>query len=48
MPSQKTDLGYAIDLDSQIILKGYKFTKRKDLHKNAKENQLTEMAKQWK
>ena len=48
VPSQKTEQGYAIGLESQIILHGYKYSKRADLHKNERENQLTEMAKKWK
>ncbi|MBE0660875.1 MAG: hypothetical protein IH597_00260 [Bacteroidales bacterium] len=48
VPSAKYDNGYGIDIDSQIILHGYKYSKRKDLHKYSTENQLTEMAKKWK
>jgi hypothetical protein len=47
VPSIKQSNGYAIDIDSQIILHGYKYSKRKDLHKYSTENQLTEMAKKW-
>lgn len=47
VPAQRTEQGYEIDVDSQIILKGYKYAKRSDLHKNARENQLKEMAKKW-
>jgi hypothetical protein len=48
VPSAKYDNGYGIDIDSQIILHGYKYSKRQDLHKYSTENQLTEMAKKWK
>jgi hypothetical protein len=48
VPSAKYDNGYGIDIDSQIILHGYKYAKRQDLHKYSTENQLTEMAKKWK
>lgn len=48
VPSVLHPNGYALDLDSQIILNGYRFAKRQDLHKYSSENQLTEMAKKWK
>lgn len=48
VPSAKYNNSYAIDIDSQIILHGYKYSKRTDLHKYSIENQLTEMAKKWK
>lgn len=48
VPSAKYDNGYGIDIDSQIILHGFKYSKRLDLHKFSTENQLTEMAKKWK
>lgn len=48
VPSAKYDNGYGIDIDSQIILHGYKYAKREDLHKFSTENQLSEMAKKWK
>jgi len=48
VPTAKFDNGYGIDIESQIILYGYKYSKRQDLHKYSTENQLTEMAKKWK
>lgn len=48
VPSAKYDNGYGIDIDSQIILHGFKYSKRLHLHKFSTENQLTEMAKKWK
>ncbi|WP_156175961.1 hypothetical protein [Hymenobacter terrenus] len=48
VPSAKYQNSYRIDIDSQIILHGYKYAKRQDLHKYSTENQLTEMAKKWK
>lgn len=48
VPSQKTERGYEIDFESRIMLRGYKYAKRKDLHKYSNENQLTKMAKKWK
>lgn len=47
-PSAKYDNGYGIDVESRIILYGYKYSKREDLHKYSTEQQLTKMAKKWK
>jgi hypothetical protein len=43
IPTIKNENGYPMDLDSQIILKGYKYAKRNDLHKNSIENQLSDI-----
>lgn len=48
VPSAKYDNGYGMDIDSQIILHGYKYAKREGLHNFSIENQLSEMAKKWK
>jgi hypothetical protein len=48
VPSAKYENGYGMDIDNQIILHGYKYSKREDLHKYSTENQLSEMAKKWK
>ncbi len=47
-PFEKNEDKYETDLDSRIILYGYKYSKRQDLHKYSTENQLTNMTKNWK
>jgi hypothetical protein len=47
VPTQKTPQGYAIALESQIILSGYRYAKRNELDKYARETQLFEMEKRW-
>jgi len=48
VPAVKNQQGYSIDIDSQIILSGYKYSKREDLPRNCLENQLFKMEKKMK
>lgn len=47
VPTMKTDQGYAIDLESQIILSGYRYSKRKNLEEHDRETQLAKMEERW-
>lgn len=47
VPTQKTEQGYAIGLESQIILSGYRYAKRNELNEYDRETQLSEMEKRW-
>jgi hypothetical protein len=47
VPTEKEDQGYAIDLESQIILSGYKYAKRSELTEFDRETQLSEMEERW-